>query len=83
MVYPMEYKSEAKIELANRLFSRPYRCANMLHKAGTRAVEAEGLTTPPWAVLGALSRGWSATDMWIGRGSGLPTMRNTPEPRFG
>ncbi len=28
----------------------------MLHKTGTRAVEAEGLTTQQWAVLGALSR---------------------------
>jgi DNA-binding MarR family transcriptional regulator len=32
----------------------------MLHKTGSRAVEAEGLTTQQWAVLGALSRGeWS------------------------
>lgn len=46
----------AKIELANRLFFRLYQCANMLHKTGTRAVEAEGLTTQQWAVLGALSR---------------------------
>ena len=28
----------------------------MLHKTGSRAVEAEGLTTQQWAVLGALSR---------------------------
>nr|WP_235823466.1 MarR family transcriptional regulator [Azohydromonas sediminis] len=27
----------------------------MLHKTGSRAVEAEGLTTQQWAVLGALS----------------------------
>jgi DNA-binding MarR family transcriptional regulator len=46
----------AKIELANRLFFRLYQCANMLHKTGSRAVEAEGLTTQQWAVLGALSR---------------------------
>ena len=44
------------MELANRLFFRLYQCANMLHKTGTRAVEAEGLTTQQWAVLGALSR---------------------------
>ncbi len=53
------YKNEseaAKMELANRLFFRLYQCANMLHKTGTRAVEAEGLTTQQWAVLGALSR---------------------------
>jgi DNA-binding MarR family transcriptional regulator len=47
---------EAKAELANRLFFRLYQCANMLHKTGSRAVEAEGLTTQQWAVLGALSR---------------------------
>jgi DNA-binding MarR family transcriptional regulator len=46
----------AKLELANRLFFRLYQCANMLHKTGSRAVEAEGLTTQQWAVLGALSR---------------------------
>ena len=45
-----------KLELANRLFFRLYQCANMLHKTGSRAVEAEGLTTQQWAVLGALSR---------------------------
>ena len=45
-----------KQELANRLFFRLYQCANMLHKTGSRAVEAEGLTTQQWAVLGALSR---------------------------
>ena len=45
-----------KIEMGNRLFFRLYQCANMLHKTGSRAVEAEGLTTQQWAVLGALSR---------------------------
>lgn len=45
-----------KLELANRLFFRLYQCANMLHKTGSRAIEAEGLTTQQWAVLGALSR---------------------------
>ena len=45
-----------RMDLANRVFFRLYQCANMLHKTGTRAVEAEGLTTQQWAVLGALSR---------------------------
>ena len=45
-----------RLELANRIFFRLYQCANMLHKTGSRAVEAEGLTTQQWAVLGALSR---------------------------
>ena len=40
------------------LFFRLYQSANMLHKTGTKAVEAEGLTTQQWAVLGALSREW-------------------------
>lgn len=51
-----ERSAVTKIELANRLFFRLYQCANMLHKTGSRAVEAEGLTTQQWAVLGALSR---------------------------
>ena len=58
--------AEAKMELANRLFFRLYQCANMLHKTGTRAVEAEGLTTQQWAVLGALSRPAVANGMSIG-----------------
>ena len=44
------------LSLANRLFFRLYQCANMLHKTGSRAIEAEGLTTQQWAVLGAVSR---------------------------
>jgi len=51
-----ERSAVTKLELANRLFFRLYQCANMLHKTGSRAVEAEGLTTQQWAVLGALSR---------------------------
>jgi len=58
--------NEAKIELANRLFFRLYQCANMLHKTGSRAVEAEGLTTQQWAVLGALSREKSQGGISIG-----------------
>jgi DNA-binding MarR family transcriptional regulator len=58
--------SETKIDLANRLFFRLYQCANMLHKTGTRAVEAEGLTTQQWAVLGALSREKAQGGMGIG-----------------
>ncbi|MEJ8834877.1 MarR family transcriptional regulator [Ramlibacter sp. AN1133] len=38
----------------------------MLHKTGTRAVEAEGLTTQQWAVLGALSREQAAAGMSMG-----------------
>jgi DNA-binding MarR family transcriptional regulator len=52
----MNEASQTKTEMANRLFFRLYQCANMLHKTGSRAVEAEGLTTQQWAVLGALSR---------------------------
>ncbi|HWS76314.1 MAG TPA: helix-turn-helix domain-containing protein, partial [Quisquiliibacterium sp.] len=58
--------ASAKMELANRLFFRLYQCANMLHKTGTRAVEAEGLTTQQWAVLGALSREKAQGGMSIG-----------------
>ena len=56
----------AKLELANRLFFRLYQCANMLHKTGSRAVEAEGLTTQQWAVLGALSRNEAREGMSVG-----------------
>jgi DNA-binding MarR family transcriptional regulator len=45
-----------KLNMANRLFFRLYQCANILHKTGSKAVEAEHLTTQQWAVLGALSR---------------------------
>lgn len=57
---------QTKIEMANRLFFRLYQCANMLHKTGSRAVEAEGLTTQQWAVLGALSRDKAEAGMSIG-----------------
>lgn len=56
---------EAELALANRLFFRLYQCANMLHKTGTRAVEAEGLTTQQWAVLGAVSRPAAARGLGI------------------
>lgn len=54
------------MELANRLFFRLYQCANMLHKTGSRAIEAHGLTTQQWAVLGALSRPQAAAGMKLG-----------------
>ena len=60
-----ESEREARIALANRLFFRLYQCANMLHKTGTRAVEAEGLTTQQWAVLGAVSRPAAARGMAV------------------
>lgn len=66
MVYPNETGNSARVELANRLFFRLYQCANMLHKTGTRAVEAEGLTTQQWAVLGALSRPEAEGGMSVG-----------------
>ena len=62
----MSKTSDTKMELANRLFFRLYQCANMLHKTGSRAVEAEGLTTQRWAVLGALSRENAQGGMSIG-----------------
>ena len=60
-----EADDAAQIALANRLFFRLYQCANMLHKTGSRAVEAEGLTTQQWAVLGAVSRPEAARGMGI------------------
>jgi DNA-binding MarR family transcriptional regulator len=52
--------------MANRLFFRLYQCAIMLDKTGSRAVEAQGLTTQQWAVLGALSREKAQGGMSIG-----------------
>jgi DNA-binding MarR family transcriptional regulator len=66
MVIPSTKSEAARMELANRLFFRLYQCANMLHKTGTRAVEAEGLTTQQWAVLGALSRASAAEGTSVG-----------------
>jgi DNA-binding MarR family transcriptional regulator len=55
-----------KLDMANRLFFRLYQCANMLHKTGSKAVEAEHLTTQQWAVLGALSRPAAKEGMSVG-----------------
>lgn len=66
MVERKKQAVDTKHELANRLFFRLYQCANMLHKTGTRAVEAEGLTTQQWAVLGALSREEAEHGMSVG-----------------
>ena len=66
MVNPSENDEKARMALANRLFFRLDQCANMLHKTGTRAVEAEGLTTQQWAVLGALSREEAGDGMSVG-----------------
>ena len=56
MENPNNHADFMRYMMANRLFFRLYQCTNMLHKTGSRAVEAEGLTTQQWAVLGALSR---------------------------
>jgi len=66
MIESRENKDVARTELANRVFFRLYQCANMLHKTGTKAVEAEGLTTQQWAVLGALSREQAEGGMSVG-----------------
>jgi len=62
----MQQSAETRFDLANRLFFRLYQCANMLHKTGSRAVEAEGLTAQQWAVLGALSRASARDGMGVG-----------------
>jgi DNA-binding MarR family transcriptional regulator len=66
MVNPYESSRSARMELANRLFFRLYQCTNMLHKTGSRAIEADGLTTQQWAVLGALSRPQAKGGMGVG-----------------
>jgi DNA-binding MarR family transcriptional regulator len=62
----MTTKADTRSDIANRLFFRLYQCANMLHKTGTRAIEADGLTTQQWAVLGALSRPQTSHGMKLG-----------------
>ena len=62
----MNKLSDARMELANRIFFKLYQCANMLHKTGSRAVQDEGLTTQQGAVLGALSRPEAAQGMGVG-----------------
>ena len=63
---PRENPQQLRIDLANRLYFKLYQCANMLHKTGTKAVEAQGLTTQQWAVMGALSRAEAAQGMGMG-----------------
>jgi len=63
---PDDRQLVTRMELANRVFFRMYQCANMLHKTGSRAVAAEGLTTQQWAVLGALSHPKAAGGMSVG-----------------
>ncbi|MBH1963876.1 MAG: MarR family transcriptional regulator [Comamonadaceae bacterium] len=62
----MKTSSDTRLDIANRLFFRLYQCANMLHKTGSRAIEADGLTTQQWAVLGALSRPQTPNGMKLG-----------------
>lgn len=63
---PRENPQNLRTDLANRLYFKLYQCANMLHKTGTKAVEAQGLTTQQWAVMGALSRPEAAQGMGMG-----------------
>jgi DNA-binding MarR family transcriptional regulator len=66
MKKPSKERQDEHMALANRLFFRLYQCANMLQKTGSKALEAEGLTTTNWAVLGALSRPEAKEGMSVG-----------------
>lgn len=59
-------KDHAVHEINNRLFFRLFQTANTLHTKGTQAIEAFGVTTQQWSVLGALSRPQAAGGMSIG-----------------
>ncbi len=59
-------KSLAADEINNRLFFRLFQAANTLHTKGTQALEATGVTTGKWSVLGALSRPQAKTGMSVG-----------------
>jgi MarR family transcriptional regulator, organic hydroperoxide resistance regulator len=49
-------RPDAARDIANRLFFKLYQASNLMHKEGTNAVSAFGVSTQQWAVLGALSR---------------------------
>jgi MarR family transcriptional regulator, organic hydroperoxide resistance regulator len=53
---PDDAPTDLSVDLSNRLFFRLYQSANMMHKTGTRALEAHRITTQQWAIVGALSR---------------------------
>ncbi|THF59257.1 MarR family winged helix-turn-helix transcriptional regulator [Pseudothauera rhizosphaerae] len=59
-------KNLASIEINNRLFFRFFQAANTLHTKGTQALDAFGVTTQQWSVLGALSRPKAAGGMSVG-----------------
>lgn len=65
MTEPSE-KSQATIEINNRLFFRLFQAANTLHARGTQALDEFGVTTQQWSVLGALSRPQAADGMSVG-----------------
>lgn len=65
MTDPSE-KSQATIEINNRLFFRLFQAANTLHARGTQALDEFGVTTQQWSVLGALSRPQAADGMSVG-----------------
>ena len=58
-------KDQAVNEINNRLFFRLFQVANTLHTKGTQAIEAFGVTTQQWSVLGALSRPQAVDGMSI------------------
>ena len=66
MVNPDDSEQTAKIELANGCSSACINAQICCIKPASRAVEAEGLTTQQWAVLGALSREKAQGGMSIG-----------------
>lgn len=59
-------KSQATIELSNRLFFRLFQAANTLHTKGTQALDQFGITTQQWSVMGALSRPQVEQGMSVG-----------------
>ncbi|SKA32385.1 transcriptional regulator, MarR family [Enhydrobacter aerosaccus] len=53
---PTKARAAQQYDVANRLFFRLYQASNLMHKQGTRYVDAFGATTQQWAVIGALAR---------------------------
>lgn len=59
-------KSLALDDINNRLFFRLFQTSNTLQTKGTQALEALGVTTGKWSVLGALSRPSVTDGMSVG-----------------
>jgi MarR family transcriptional regulator, organic hydroperoxide resistance regulator len=62
---PQQTKRQNVDEQANRLFFRFFQASNTLQTKSTQALDAFGITSTQWSVMGALSRPAAAAGMTI------------------